>query len=661
MSDQATLEILISIRDELAGLTRTKQGIKEATDSAGGLGQALKTGFGISVAQKGLDLLTSSLKEYVVGAFDMAAQIKEQSANLSLSAESYQVLSNVITDAGGDVTQLSTALTTYQQQLNQARNGTGQASVEFRRLGLDVDQLSRMPLQLQLEEVARAMFSAGNETRAFDSGVQLLGARNAPRLMGALKELATEGYGKLADEMRDAGRVMTDDTVQRLAAAQQQIKKFHQEMAISIGEQIGATMEENPDAVKTVVDGAADIVKYTGQIVSGWRYIIEAMTTGKSLSQIGEELGDRQSAIAHRLSPPPMAAGPVMATWDEASQANLVHLQQEYAAASNAANETDTEQKQKQLAILQAIIAAEVQIDQEKYKGVNLYVDETTLTKAQLTQLEEKRKLEADIDKSRQEAAKLLGDTHHGETIEYRKIVDQYQHVNTRGGSNQSYMTGSEGYSAGAMQWVTSLGSEGQQAAQILNQTLGQTMSSLTNDIWAATKGTQGWSQTWQDLGDIAGRMLTEMLVKMMMVQAIGAVLGMFGVPSSASNTISASGTGAVTSAGGGSFVTNGLTHFTVGDNPGGVELVHVIPLSGIGRTSVSGSAAQIAMAGGGTALVAGGAKGAGDTYIIDARGADSQGLARLEAMIRAVNGSVEQRAMASVLDAQKRRRNGFV
>lgn len=44
-----------------------------------------------------------------------------------------------------------------------------------------------------------------------------------------------------------------------------------------------------------------------------------------------------------------------------------------------------------------------------------------------------------------------------------------------------------------------------------------------------------------------------------------------------------------------------------------------------------------------------------GNTYIIDARGADRTGLARLEAMIRALNGSIEQRALGAVLDHRRR------
>jgi len=44
-----------------------------------------------------------------------------------------------------------------------------------------------------------------------------------------------------------------------------------------------------------------------------------------------------------------------------------------------------------------------------------------------------------------------------------------------------------------------------------------------------------------------------------------------------------------------------------------------------------------------------------GGTYYIDARGADTAGLARLEDMIRRINGSIEQRAVAAVVDTRRR------
>lgn len=49
-----------------------------------------------------------------------------------------------------------------------------------------------------------------------------------------------------------------------------------------------------------------------------------------------------------------------------------------------------------------------------------------------------------------------------------------------------------------------------------------------------------------------------------------------------------------------------------------------------------------------------GGGRG-GNNYYIDARGADRQGLARLEAMIRELNGSIEMRAVGAMVNFRER------
>lgn len=69
--------------------------------------------------------------------------------------------------------------------------------------------------------------------------------------------------------------------------------------------------------------------------------------------------------------------------------------------------------------------------------------------------------------------------------------------------------------------------------------------------------------------------------------------------------------------AGGGSFMTQGPTNITVGDNPGGAELVTVTPLSGSGQTRAAPG--TIALAGGGSVLA-----DAGDGYTTPIAGSGS-------------------------------------
>jgi lambda family phage tail tape measure protein len=392
----------------------------------------------------------------------------------------------------------------------------------------------------------------------------------------------------------------------------------------------------------------------------------------------GESASDRDQRIAkfaqeNRLLQEQLSEIKTPPT-NDVLQARLQGLQAQYQTVTNDGLETESEKRRTLLGILGQMLNTQNQLLQTQYSDVDANKSEEGLTAAELDQLEKKRKLVADIAATQQNINALKGN----QSSAYSKIADQYQNRNNPAG-NPDYMTGSEGVKAGMMGWVNSLGSDGQIVAQELQQTLGQTMSSLTNDIWAATKGTQSWSQTWKDLGDIAGRMLTEMLVKMMLVEAIGAVMGMFsGGGYVGGNTATATAAGNTVASGSskstiGAWDVGGYTGNGGKYEPAGIvhrgeyvlpqESVRAIGLARLEslRLSTSPGYTSGGFVGGAVeAPLFANTRGKGDTYVIDARGADSQGLARLEAMIRAVNGSIEHRATASVLDAQRRRRNGF-
>lgn len=132
-----------------------------------------------------------------------------------------------------------------------------------------------------------------------------------------------------------------------------------------------------------------------------------------------------------------------------------------------------------------------------------------------------------------------------------------------------------------------------QQAAEVEGATNAQRQAVVLS-LAAQSDAATGWASAWKRATD---QVVSDAS------RATSAINGIPGAPSS-----TAGGTGApggTAAAGGGTFVSSGPTTLTVGDNPGGRELVSVVPLSGKGSTRVGPGMAR--MAGGGSILAGGG------------------------------------------------------
>lgn len=119
---------------------------------------------------------------------------------------------------------------------------------------------------------------------------------------------------------------------------------------------------------------------------------------------------------------------------------------------------------------------------------------------------------------------------------------------------------------------------------------------------------------------------------------------------SSPSSAASGSGSsGGTHAAGGGSFATHGPTSLTVGDNPGGVEVVTVTPVSGKGNTTVGPG--MMKMAGGGTAVVDSG--GGYTSPVAVGTAAPSKGKASASQAASALKDQVDQqKAVVDLLES---------
>jgi len=134
MSDHsANLEVLIQIREELAGLRRTEEGLRGTKKEAVGLGEVFRQGLGIgtgmAIATGAVAMLKNTLMQTVFEAVRFSGEIRDQTAALQMSARAYQVLRLEMMAGGVDAGRLNAAIASQTETLAAARDiGTSAAT-----------------------------------------------------------------------------------------------------------------------------------------------------------------------------------------------------------------------------------------------------------------------------------------------------------------------------------------------------------------------------------------------------------------------------------------------------------------------------------------------------------------------------------------------------
>lgn len=169
------------------------------------------------------------------GAIDAGSRISDMATQLRIGIEELQALQFASRQAGVSSQTLERALLNVQQRSMEAANGNARYSEALQRLGIDVEKFLALPQERKLEEIARAQARATDQNQAFNDVATLLGQRAGPQLTEVLDRLAREGFPAVADQAREAGQVMSEDTVTALDRASDEIEMFKNRITVAMG------------------------------------------------------------------------------------------------------------------------------------------------------------------------------------------------------------------------------------------------------------------------------------------------------------------------------------------------------------------------------------------------------------------------------------------
>lgn len=169
-------------------------------------------------------------------AMDYASSIQDAADQSGASTTAIQSLAYVAQQNGASLDEMNKALIQLTKASAEAAAGNEEAAAKFARLGIDAKAFAALRPEEQMERLGRAILGAGNEQEALAAAMDLVGAKNAPKLMASLRQLGSEGYAAVEQSARQAGQVMSTETIQALDKAQDRIAAFTTKVTILAGE-----------------------------------------------------------------------------------------------------------------------------------------------------------------------------------------------------------------------------------------------------------------------------------------------------------------------------------------------------------------------------------------------------------------------------------------
>jgi len=273
----ATTRTTEQVRFELTAKDRTAQvmtGFRKNMDAGVKSAAMMSTQLlALAGAGGGLTMLMRS-------AINAGSAITDMATATRTGIEEIQILTAAARKAGASNDQMANLLIRVQKSASDAARGLSTATDAFAKLGIDAQAFLNLSPEQMLETLSQSMVAAGDDTRAYGAAMDLLGTRNAPKLMEVLQRLGTEGFESLAEEAKAAGQIMSediakdmDDAADRLDQFQTRLTKFaavvtSKFMAVgdAIGKAIGELAYGTPEeiAIQGFMKQAEEMLKAEG-------------------------------------------------------------------------------------------------------------------------------------------------------------------------------------------------------------------------------------------------------------------------------------------------------------------------------------------------------------------------------------------------------------
>lgn len=161
--------------------------------------RAMGRGIQTIMGAVGLSLAPTALIAYGKSVLDLGSRISDLSAAAGVNSQAFQSLSTHFMDSGVTMEELSKSFVQMRKNINEALTGNKTMQASFAALNLNPLKMQGLAVERQMEALAMAIVNAKDQNAAFGAALDILGTRQAPKLLAALKELGIQGFDKVAE------------------------------------------------------------------------------------------------------------------------------------------------------------------------------------------------------------------------------------------------------------------------------------------------------------------------------------------------------------------------------------------------------------------------------------------------------------------------------
>lgn len=239
-ADQSVSQFAGNTERRLAGIDSSFKklgaGLSKVHAALGPLNSAL----GIFGASLGIGAVVS----FGQSVLQMADDLQDSAAQLGISTSALQVYQYAALQNGIANEKLQLALQTLNRTIGEAASGSKTAQDKFKGLGIaftDAAGNARGASDV-LRDLADLIQAIPDPALRAAAAAELLGAKAGPQLVPLLAA-GSQGLADFATSAANAGQVLSQETVKRLADANQQLENFGNRMRIVAGEVVGFLLD----------------------------------------------------------------------------------------------------------------------------------------------------------------------------------------------------------------------------------------------------------------------------------------------------------------------------------------------------------------------------------------------------------------------------------